>query len=71
MVLNLYNRCVNPVAKIIKLEDKRVRKCEVGHGKEEPVISLNVQIPVGYAGTEVIISRDELLRMIDALNEEW
>jgi len=54
----------------IQIKDKSVEKCEVVHTKDEPVISMMVTFP-GGGGTEILISREELLYMIDGLNAEW
>ena len=56
--------------KEVKIEDKSVEMCEVVHTHTEPVISMTVGFP-GGGGTEVLISRNEILHMLDALNGEW
>ena len=57
--------------KLIDIEDSQVTKCEVVHTKTEPLISMNISVPIDFDGTEILISRDELLNMISALNAEW
>ena len=58
------------MSKEIEVEDKSVEICTVEHTKEEPVISMMVSFP-GLGGTEILISRNEILLMLDALNGEW
>jgi len=61
----------------IDISEKSISKCEVAQVKfdankpAEPAILISVEVPVGYAGTEIVLSRNELLTMIDALNGEW
>ena len=57
----------------IKVPDKTVTNCEAvfttnKSKKEVPMISMEIVVPKGYAGTEVLLGREELLYMIDALN---
>ena len=63
-------------SEMIKIEDKSVLGCEavntVDKEKVEiPMISLQIAVPVGYAGTEILLSRKELHCMIDALKKMW
>ena len=60
----------NHDTKEIKLKDPSIEFCEVAHTQDEPVISMMVSLP-GLGGTEIVISRQELLLMLDALNGEW
>lgn len=51
---------------IIEIHDENVVMCEAVETPEEPMVSLMVNSP-----GEVLLSREELLYMIDALNSEW